>query len=416
MYGFKNEKMRKHFVLLLFIAILVNCSSKAIIQFKAYDFKFEGMTFNGNPYKFSKEIEEVILKEKGNQFAAWEYSYVGDITKLLQRWNQNKTASEPLKKEAIEEFKRFTPKKAIPYIVKEASKQQITIINEAHHMPQHRVFTTRLLQKLYDVGYRHIGLEVLMNNERSDSLLVANKYPVIENGYYIKEPQFGNLVRQAFKIGYKVFSYESLNHNSSKEREINQAKHIANYITAHPKEKVLIHCGFGHGMEGNAGRKIEKAMAGRLSELSGINPLSINQTIYSETGIKEIENPYYSLIDINEPTVYINSKGTVFGKYKKNGWFDISVFHPRTKNNTRPEWLLFANRKTVNIDLKAAPIDFPCLVIAYLQEEKIGYAVPYDVQEVKEKAVSLILESGNYHIVLLNQKEESLIFEYQVKD
>jgi len=243
------------------------------------------------------------------------------------------------------------------------------------------------LQQLYDIGYRHIGLEALMNISKTNSLLTSNKYPVMENGYYIKEPQLGNLVRQALKIGYKVFSYESLQHKDFKEREINQAKNIETYIAANSKGKVLIHCGFAHGTEGIIGGKWEKAMAQRLSELTGINPLSINQTTYSEKGVKEVENLFYRLTEVNEPTIFLKDKEDVFGKYKEG---EV-------------------------ISLKDAPIDFPCIVIAYLEGEKIGYAVPYDVKEAKDREVTLVLKPGNYRIILRNEKNNSLLFDYHVK-
>lgn len=406
--------MKNQHITLLLIILTLGCYSDKAIKFKEYDFKFEGMTFNGNPYKFSTEIEEV-LKDKGNHFAAFEYSYIGDIEQVLKIWNRNKPLPEELIKEDIKNFEKFIPKKATNYIVKEAKKHKITIINEAHHMPQHRVFTTKILQQLYDIGYRHIGLEALMNISKTNSLLTSNKYPVMENGYYIKEPQLGNLVRQALKIGYKVFSYESLQHKDFKEREINQAKNIETYIAANSKGKVLIHCGFAHGTEGIIGGKWEKAMAQRLSELTGINPLSINQTTYSEKGVKEVENLFYRLTEVNEPTIFLKDKEDVFGKYKEGSWFDISVFHPRTKNYNRPEWLLFGERKEEVISLKDAPIDFPCIVIAYLEGEKIGYAVPYDVKEAKDREVTLVLKPGNYRIILRNEKNNSLLFDYHVK-
>lgn len=405
--------MKKQYLGLILV-LLFGCQQKKPIKFKEYDFKFIGMTFNGKPYKFSEEIEEIILKEKGNQFAAFEYSYIGEIEKTLKMWDINNSISEELTEEERKTFKAHDSHAAIPHIVKEADKHQIVIINEAHHKPQHRVFTTRLLQDLFNIGYRHIGLEGLLNSLKSDSLLNSHNYPVMENGYYIKEPQFGNLVRQAQKIGYKVFSYESLNNTSAKEREINQARNIEKYINAYPKDKVLIHCGLAHGTEGNLGNKWEKAMAGRLSEFTGINPLSINQTTYSETGTKELENPYYGLTEVMEPTIYTNKKEEVFGRYKNESWFDISVFHPRTRNYNLPEWLLFDKRKEVIINLEDAPIKFPCLVLAYLQSEKIGYAVPYDVRESRNKQVTLVLENEKYNIILLNREEESLLFEYGI--
>ena len=46
----------------------------------------------------------------------------------------------------------------------EAEKYQIVMINEAHHVPQHRVFTYRLLEDLWQKGYRYLALEALSEN------------------------------------------------------------------------------------------------------------------------------------------------------------------------------------------------------------------------------------------------------------
>lgn len=407
--------MKKYFLLLSLSLFLFNCNRIIDTKYQKYDFEFKGNTYNGQPYKFSKEIEEVELKEKGHQFASWEYSYIGNNEKVLKLWNINSKETKKLSDEEIEQFGLYTPHSAIPYIINQANKHQITIINEAHHKPQHRVFTTKLLEKLYDGGYRHLGLETLLNNSKTDSLIQIHRYPVMENGYYIKEPQFGNLIRRAIEIGFKLFSYESLSHSTSKEREINQAKNISKYMATYPNEKILIHCGFAHAEEGILNNKWEKAMAGRLSEFTGINPLTINQTIYSEKDRKEVENPYYQLTNVSEPTIYINNNGNIFGKEKGN-WYDIFVFHPRTKDKIRPEWLLHGNRKKVILNLEKLEIEFPCLVLAYLGKEEIGYAVPYDVVETNNKKVTLILEQGKYNIIILNHKNESVLIEKEIKN
>jgi hypothetical protein len=148
-------------------------------------------------------------------------------------------------------------------------------------------------------------------------------------------------------------------------------------------------------------------MTSRLSDITGINPLTINQTSYSENSKRKYENPYYQLTDVDEPSVYMN-QDSVFGQYRPRSWFDISIFHPRTKNFNRPEWLLIGNRVTKELDFSDATIDCPCLVLAYLDGEEIGKAIPYDIQEVHGKKVNLVLEKGVYQIIIWNVAGKAL--------
>src|SRR5690606_18409918 len=111
--------------------------------------------------------------------------------------------------------------------------------------PIHRVFTESLLEGLYQNGYRYLGLEALAE----DSLINIRKWPVINDGYYTNEPQFGNMIREALRLGFIVFGYES--GGRGKEREMGQAANIVEILKNDPNTKILIHCGFGHIVEDN---------------------------------------------------------------------------------------------------------------------------------------------------------------------
>ena len=149
-------------------------------------------------------------------------------------------------------------------------------------------------------------------------------------------------------------------------------------------------------------------MAGILTEFTNIDPLTINQVIYSEKSKREYENPFYQLTDLKEPSVFINQGDKIFGEYRHGGWFDIAVFHPRSKEYNRPKWMIYGNRKEVEFSFKEADIDCPCLVFAYKEGEKIGSAVPYDIQETDDKIVKLVLDKSDFEIVIWNEKGNSL--------
>ncbi len=384
-------------------------------EFLKFEFNLEGFDWDGDPYKFSSFITDSVLHSQGSQRAAWDFSYIGNIEYMHKAWDNQSSSTKELSQEQKDSFALFERKDALPYILEKSKDHPVVIINEGHHMPQHRVFTTQLLEGLKKQGFKHLGLEAYFNSPKTDSILQVNGYPTLTSGFYTKEPQFGNLIRVAHQMGFKIFGYESQGHEDGKSREINQAKNIQKYIEKYPNEKILIHCGFDHGYEGELSNKWEKAMAGRLTEFTDIDPLTINQVIYSERSNRGFENPYYQLTDVNTPSVFMNNHGDIFGKYRPGAWFDIAIFHPRSKKINRPNWMTYGNRKEVDISFEEADMKCPCLVFAYKKGEEIGVAVPYDIQEVKEKKVILVLDDSDFEIVIWNPIGEAVKTELKHK-
>jgi hypothetical protein len=150
-------------------------------------------------YQFSKDIDSKIEKDSVKwkyQTGATDYSISGYYKKALETWDKNGATVPILTKEDSLYLTQFHPKNAKEYIVNRSKKEKVILINEAHNNAMHRVFTTSILQGLYDNGFRFLGLEAL-----SDTLINKRKFPVLESGYYTKEPQFGNLIHEALKIG-----------------------------------------------------------------------------------------------------------------------------------------------------------------------------------------------------------------------
>lgn len=303
------------------------------------------------------------------------------------------------------------------YIIEQSKTNQIIIINEAHHNSSHRVFTKSLLQKLYDNGYKNLGLEALENGKYLDSLLNERKYPIQKTGHYIKDPQFGNLVRDALSIGYNLFAYENMGKGGGKPREIEQAKNIQKMIEKRPNEKFLIHCGFAHVLEGNY-PSWGKTMAGRLTEYTGINPFTINQTQYTERSKSEYNHPFLKSLNLKEPSILIE-KNNIPNKYEHGeSWTDVAVFHPNTEYiNDRPNWLFENGNKDVSIELKEIDIPFPVMVFAFKKGENIDNTVPIDIYEVKDKTINLhlALQKGKYEIVVVNKENDARKFELEVE-
>lgn len=405
--------MKKSVYLLICIFLVNSCAEKKII--KTVDFK-------PKDYKFSSEIITKLKKDTISwkyQIAASDYAIKGDYKNALIQWDSamGTKEREPSKQQIDSMNQKYLKVNAFDYIANISKANQVIIINEAHHNSFHRVFTKALLQKLFDNGYKNLGLEALSNGEKyQDTALNNRKYPILATGYYTKDPQFGNLIREALEIGYDVFPYESVENRGGKGREIEQAKFIKEKIDEKPNEKFLIHCGFAHALEGIY-EPWEKTMAGRLTEYTNINPLTIHQVIYSEKSTPKYNHPLRKALKIEEPTILIDENNKPLGYKTGEMWTDIAIFYPNTKYiENRPNWLFAYGSKKVSISLDEVQMKFPTMVFAFKKGEDINIAIPVDVAEIKNKTeiCNLGLKTGIYEIVVTNGKK-SLKFEQKVQ-
>jgi hypothetical protein len=372
-------------------------------------------------YLFSSEIERLYKKDttaRNYQHYAVNYTNIGNYKKTLRMEEAFVLKFKGLntKKVIIDAaFKDYYAVSAINEIVKKASKHQIIIINEAHFSAQNRVFSQLVLEKLKSKGFETLFVEDLTQKESSktDKSLNKRKFPLITTGYYMKEPQYGNMIRKALQLNYNVLPYESIPNNSINgamnrwsAREKGQAKNILAYLKKHPNAKIIIHCGYGHLGEklfdGNLGM-----MGAVLKHKSGLDPFTITQTRWLETYSKKTINPYRKLIDKNPPTdisVFKNKEGNLFSTDKEN--YDVQVYFPKTKYiNGRPNWLMMIkDRKYVEIPYESIQLNFPYMVFAYHSNEEIKQTVATDIVEIKNKndKKSLVLKNGNYKLVIKN--------------
>ena len=249
----------------------------------------------------------------------------------------------------------------------------------------------------------------------------------------------GDLVRQALKLGYQVLPYEvgeyqmkdiihalkkgnaSINEEDPTTqmnvRDLAQAKNIATVFEKDKDAKILVHAGFGHIREKKV--RFWFPLAYKFQEITGIDPVTIDQVQMSEKGYRNIESPYYGIVSIEKPSVFVKESGDVFVapeydliQNKDKIFYDIQVFHPRTKYPVfkRPSWLLMNGyRKPVAIKKYLADSNCPCLVAAYYENEDVKRGVPVDLIEVKDASNSQALmlpKKQNYAVVIFDQEKK----------
>jgi len=393
---FKFHGYIKFFLFYIFICSAVNANGQQ------YD------PSRDNIYKFTDQILRDLEKDSVKQYskAAHEFSFIGDYKNALLYGDMERPLYPTLTTEQIAYFQKFKPLPARKYIQEKASEEQIIIINEGHHLPLNRIFTQSILQDLYDKGFRYFGAETL---DHGDKGLNQRDYSILTSGFYTSEPQYGELIRTALTIGFRAFAYEANEDGvfrNGKEREIRQAENIRKVLQKDPQAKILIHAGFDHIREDSIGGTWGKAMAGRLYELTGINPFTINQEILTDRSKPELESPYLKLVNVKEPTIFVDEAGKGFAGPAGFNAFDVRIFHPKTSyQHGRPDWMFNQARKPVVVN-KKIKTDFPCLVFAYNANEDMSKAVPVDVIELKnkEEKKALALKKGMYKILIKDKK------------
>jgi hypothetical protein len=370
-------------------------------------------------YKFSEDIETKMEKDTvpwKTQVGATDYAISGNYKKAMETWDKVVSQIPSISVQDSSYFKEFKSQDAKEYILNRSKKEKIVIINEAHNNSRHRVFTTSLLKGLYKNGYRFLGIEAL-----SDTLINQRKFPVLKSGsMYIHESQYSNLIKEALDIGFTLFNYEykPVKGKTGKDREREQAENIAKVMAQNPNSKFLIHCGYDHLNEGIPGiEEWEKAMAGRLNDLTGINPFTIDQIPGSEKGDLKFNSPYIQMANSKKPVIMVNAKGKTYNGEINDNRADCRIIHPVTLyNNGRPDWLTFeGRRKTFHIPTNSIS-EYPVLVMAYRNNEFEQEGVPADIIEItnKDQKVDLVLDKGNYRIIVKNRNYK-IIQDYQQK-
>ncbi len=200
------------------------------------------------------------------------------------------------------------------------------MFNEHHMNPENRIFFTSMLEDLKKQGFDAIAFEALAYE---DSIFAGNA-PTLKSGFYTREPEFGNLLRKATDLGFEILAYENnldteLNGMSPANfRDSIQAENLKEIYLKH--KKLLVFAGHGHIEEKQ--RNEWKTMAQRFYEITNVNPLTIEQAIFSNLGNASWRNNVRK--NISKPSVFVNSENKVWTV--SDGFFDIQIFFPENDN------------------------------------------------------------------------------------
>jgi len=272
-----------------------------------------------------------LVYERGefNQILATYYSFSNQLLKADSVWNvMTRTDSTSSK-----QLKLFSAKE---WIVEKAKTEQVLMFNQAHHQPNHAFFVGSLLQDLYAIGYRYLALECLENA----SSAISRGYPNLEDGYYLKDPVLGNLIRHALRLGYYLVSYEDY----SLSRELGQARNLYKETFAKQYDaKVIVLAGYSHISEVPLNGKLW--MAYHFKQLSGIDPYTVDQTTYMYSSIPNaLEEDCYVVEQEPEDSVTdIRVKNMISTENRSNA-FDVKSGAKNVSIKTKLKELRAKNR------------------------------------------------------------------------
>ena len=281
---------------------------------------------------------------------------------------------------------------ALDAIAQSAADSRVVIVNESHHVTRHRDFSRRVLERLRPLGYTVFAAETFNNTHDGPDPVddhAGLAYPHMTDGWYSAEPVFGRLVRSAREAGYRLAAYEHVgSHDGVREedwkarvaaREQAQADNLGAILASmRPDEKLLVHVGYSHADE----REIEDEyssiwMAARLRRLTGIDPLTIGQTICRGGG---------------EETRLLRMPSD------GSAPFDFAIDHPvESFRYGRASWR-FDGAYAVPLPLALRPDDEPLVIEAFRAGEPFD-AVPEDRVYVESgENIRLALPAGRYTV------------------
>lgn len=327
-------------------------------------------------------LQKVHTEAKGKQgrylpqVLAPTASFLGRYRDAL-RWDPFKHGSRE-RPSHVPSPERYHAADAVEEVAKLAKHHRLVMVNEYHMDAFTRYLTLALLPKLRKEGFRYLAVEGLFEDGEDIS---SRGYAVGSTGYYTQEPVYAMLLDRAVRLGFELVRYDASS-STQQGREDAQARAIYEATFAvDPDARVLVHAGIDHIDEkvGDFGPHVQP-MAMRLHALSGINPLTVDQTVLRGRPSGKGSRLYQMLVKSyrpNAPTILINAQGKPWSAQPP--MTDVSVLAPeRHSAARRPAWLALGGlRQPVPISTRDCHNVLPCTVSARPMDEPDA-AVPAD--------------------------------------
>ncbi len=316
-------------------------------------------------------------------------------------------------------------------IAKAAVGRRIVMVNEAHYDAHTRELTLSLLPRLKSLGFNYFAAEAI---GEKDPDLVKRGYPIKTSGSeYLREPLYGDILREAIKLGFVIVPYDT-DSASTQGREIGQAENLYTRVFKRDSSaRLFVHAGFAHIDKNRERLGNVDPMASYLQRLTGIIPLSVDQTQFLELSADRSDAYHQLIVEFKpdrpivlisratgalwsaEPKLYdvnvilpaslnIKSFGTTYRQHGARNESELARVSGDSlmtlANMERPPWLTLRGlRRTVNINATLCRLNFPCVVDAHYASEgdeaspadRLVFSDPYNTSR-------LFLRPGKYRL------------------
>jgi hypothetical protein len=289
-----------------------------------------------------------------------------------------------------------------------AENYPLLLFNEAHTDIRNRNFVRQILPMLYAKGFKILALESLFN---TDTLINTRKYPTIESGFYIREPGFSMLIREAINMGFKVAGYDTKTDCFTCEgedfnccnnlRELTQAKNIKNIADQNPNDKVVVLGGHDHIYLKTPSEKYI-TMAMQLKKM-GLNFATIDQVRGNFYYVNKLQTDYVSFKNNNQlpdDITKLSADAYIIAPYKK-----------------KPEILTDAPY-LLSFPAFRVPLKLRVYIKIYnLKDDLILNPIPVLVSELKKnkKEIKLHLPAGDYKGIISSKNKKLFQTTFSIK-
>ena len=300
--------------------------------------------------------------------------------------------------------------------------RRAVFLNESHAQADTRAANFALLEPLRKQGFNYLALEGLgvkknttdgcQADVMTDEALQERGFPTRKTGYYTREPVFAEFVREAIRLGYRLYAYEAMQYDKAKiqtqaMREQGEADNLACLFARDPEAKVLLVAGFSHIAENPLLADDEQGwMAYRFKTKTGIDPLTIDTTMLLH---RQFDGLKYSSKEDDRHTVgayaLANDAGELLGDSDKG--FDVTLYiPPAVSRDATPNWLALGGaRLGITVSDELCRGKRPCLIDAHKVEESDD-AVASDrcvLHSPDETTCRLYLTPGSHRLQFMDE-------------
>lgn len=357
------------------------------------------------------------------QYLSWFQTWIGDYDGARASFSiaqppQGDDGASPLAGD-------YRARPATEVILEMAKDRKAVFFNEAHSAPITRTLTIELLTALHEQGFNYFAAETLYDTDHG---LQKRGYPTPKSGFYVNEPLYGEMVRTALKLGFKVVAYDVEAAGVGDLRERAGAESLYSQVfKKDPEARLVVNAGFAHVQK--TGKYLGGSSMGEFfRKISGIDPLTIEQTMMIQHARPDQDHPFYLAVmqaqHPRQPIVFVGSDGKPWAL--KPGQYDMSVVFPQAEDfKYRPDWLkLDGLRVDYAVSSELCRGKFPCMIEArYAGEGEDAVAADRTVLDIIDRKAStdqrmtfghgeaqsrLFLRPGSYRLTATDRDNHTL--------